>query len=437
MTKRALVAGIAICAAALLARGDIVRLKNGRWLEGKAHIHPDGSVTLLLAGGAEITFDATQVLAVEPGPAPWEEYAQRRAALKPDNVLGHFLLGTWCRRKGLHDEARAQFETVIAADPDHEGAREALDHVKDGAEWIPREEWHRRRGDVRFEGRWMPPAERDEIVVARAEKARRIELARLMTTAAGSGRAAQEARTLLEALSREERVPLLVESIRNGAPAVRVFAASRAAADGAVEAVEPLADMAVKGPAAALRKAALDALTAIGAPGTCLHLYKHLYSEFTLHRIFALQVLQSFPDPRTVQVVLHSFPLVWKDRNRPQTASTVTTKALRGYELTSSRSVVGRTIQSGVTVGSGLSPVPQDSTEDRMRDAEHYLRGALLDALTGKTFGADYPRWVTWWNTEGQALIEAQIIALHGQTGGTPAAGGPQARPQLPPPLMD
>jgi len=72
-----------------------------------------------------------------------EAYRKKAAALRDDDVKGHYRLGLWCERKGWKARARLHLEKVIALDPDHAGARRKLGYIK-------------------VRGRWMTVREKDE-----------------------------------------------------------------------------------------------------------------------------------------------------------------------------------------------------------------------------------------------------------------------------------
>ena len=60
-----------------------------------------------------------------------QELAERRSAVTKladgaEQNAGRYALALWARDNGLDEAARAEFEAVLAADPDHTGARAAL-----------------------------------------------------------------------------------------------------------------------------------------------------------------------------------------------------------------------------------------------------------------------------------------------------------------------
>ncbi len=432
---------VAAALAAAAARADVVRLKNGRALEGKAERHEDGSVTLALAGGGTLTLSREQVVEIELAPTPEEQYATRKSALPPGNAEARFGLGKWCLTKGLSTQAKEEFRAALAIDPDHAGAREALNYVRDGEKWVTQEEFHRRRGEVLFEGNWITTARKQELLAARRQKEKSSELRRVIEQAAGTGRSAAQAQDTLAAARPEDLELALIDAL-TGSTKAKLYAAAELGKRRSLRAVKPLAKLVVTGASKDVRQAGLDALDAVKSADTCLALYEYIYHERIAYRVYALQALACFPDPRSVYYILHSFPLVWEGRDRAFILSNVTAAAVRGFELVDRRGLrMGLGIEeittSGISIGGGTGPY-SETPEDRQRRAEAYLRAVLLEQLTGKQFGVNIDAWDLWWRVEGRQIIGERIreqeAARKSPEPRAPAAVPP---PVMPPPLMD
>ncbi len=443
MLKRIVVACVCTALAAAVCRGDIVRLKRGKMLEGKTEKHADGSVTVTLAGGGTLTLSADQVLEIEPAPTPEEQYATKKSAMPAGDAQAHFVLGKWCLMKGLSKQAKEEFRAAVAIDPNHEGAREALNYVHDGGEWLTQEEFHRRRGEVLFEGDWITIARKQEILAERQQKQKSSELRRFIEQAAGTGKSAAQAQDALAAAKPEDVERALIEALGGSAKA-KLYAAAQLGQRKSLGAVKALARLVVTGATKDLRQAGLDALYAVGSRDTCLALHEYLYSDRLSYRVFALQALAFFPDPRSVYYILHSFPLVWEGRDRTFILSNVTSATLRGFELVDRQGLrlglgVEQITTSGVSIGGGTSPYGE-TPEDRQRRAEAFVRAALLEQLTGKEFGVNIDSWELWWRMEGRQIIGERIRAQEALRKSPPAdAAKPTPTPPsvMPPPLMD
>jgi hypothetical protein len=437
---------LAVMAAA--AGADTVLLKNGEKLEGKAELLEDGSVRLALSGGGSVTLAGDQYEDVTFGPTTRELYEKKRqAAARADDegAADHYLLGRWCEAVGLKREAEEEFREALRIDPGHEGARLALGHVREGDGWLSPEEYHRRRGEVRFEGRWVKKETKERLLAERAARKTRIRLLRLIDRAAGRPPSSLEARAALKAEPPGEVVPALIEaldrSVKTQTFAARELGSHRLEGKTKLAAVTALADAVVTGGTKELREAGIAALKGIKWSETPIFFCRHLYQGDRLQRIYALQALLHFPDVRAIEHVLASFALSWQGSKSAQVLSEVNAQYVQGYELVSggvgpNLVTVALPRVSGIVVGSSVGAPPGDNSEDRRRKAEAYLRFRVLEQLTGEPFGTDLPAWQGWWQREGRGAVAAQRAAARAKAKKergelAPAQQGP------PPPLPD
>ncbi len=213
--------------AALPLSADEVHLKGGTRVKGIAE-ESGGRVVIRTLDG-QASYDADQVERIDRSVAsPLEEYLalERKAATPADFVR----LADWVRRQGgvtriapnvrraaelatkenlpgLVEAARASalggalkpaWERVLALDPGHAGAREALGQRVHDGKWMTPDEVLAATGHVLFEGRWVTPAERDAVLAERrlgvedAQKALNSDLLKL-----------EDLRRSLEELKRE------------------------------------------------------------------------------------------------------------------------------------------------------------------------------------------------------------------------------------------
>jgi hypothetical protein len=70
------------------------------------------------------------------------------------NAEAIFEFGRWLEENEWPSRAGRAYEEVLELDPDHRGARRALGYKLYEGEWVGPEELNRRRGLVKFEGRW-------------------------------------------------------------------------------------------------------------------------------------------------------------------------------------------------------------------------------------------------------------------------------------------
>jgi len=141
---------------------DTIRLKNGTEITGKIT-----KVAFSGAGGV-LNFKRERIQQVVVGGAPpptaREQFKKRWDALRPDDAVGFYRLGVWCRARQLSAEARRCLEKSLALDPKHEFARdahEALGHSLQEGRWITAEEKQQllektsqTTGLVKYHGHW-------------------------------------------------------------------------------------------------------------------------------------------------------------------------------------------------------------------------------------------------------------------------------------------
>jgi len=421
MIRRIFLLLAVLCVGASPGRCDIVILTNGASIEGTVEAREGGRLRVRLPGGGSVTFDIDQVSKVIFTPTIQEQYEKKKRLLKADDLEGYFKLGLWCRGKGLKKEAEEAFRRVLKLDPDHEGARKALGYVRDGEEWVTVEEYHRRRGEVLFEGRWIAASERERILARREAKKRLSKLRRLVERASGRTRSAFEARRELGTYPPEEVVEALLRGLKSRIR-TRIFAArelARYKLQGVqkIKALKALVDQVVNGGTAELRAACLDTLKTIKYSGTALLFCPFLYKSSTLRRIYAVQALFAFPDLRVIEHVIRSLPLAVPEKSsRGGIVTGVSAAYVKGYQLIPAATGRGGTVIvlpriGRIRTGIGLSATSGETVEDKQRKAELYLRVRLLEELTGKNFGYNVRNWIKWWKLEGRQAIKAQIKA--------------------------
>jgi hypothetical protein len=162
-----------LCMAVLapLAAADIVRLVNGRELEGVIIAEERDTLTLATRIGT-ITLSRSQIEAVLPSEYELppkltreeslrERYHTELGELDPDDGLGLARLARWAASEGLDDEAGQAEALALAIAPEDDAVREALGHIRtrEGGWQTPAEHW-RARGLVLHEGEWVSPGER-------------------------------------------------------------------------------------------------------------------------------------------------------------------------------------------------------------------------------------------------------------------------------------
>lgn len=167
---------LALAASPLL--GDELHLKGGGRVTGEIVQETATAVTVDIGAGT-MTVQKSSVVRFEKSESPLQQYRAQAAALAPDDVEGWRKLGRWAAGQGLNKQAREAFAKVKAVDPDDPEANRVLGLVLLDGRWVTEKESFTARGFVQFEGEWMTPGERQEILAERqaAEEADRQELA--------------------------------------------------------------------------------------------------------------------------------------------------------------------------------------------------------------------------------------------------------------------
>jgi hypothetical protein len=126
---------LAVLLSVPLAFADVVKMKDGRTLEGKVIKSDDKLVTLKMRLG-EVILKRDEIESIVKGPTIVDEYKKRAAKLKADDADGHFKLALWCNENKLPKEYREELAKTIEIDPDHAGARARLGQVKHEGKWV-------------------------------------------------------------------------------------------------------------------------------------------------------------------------------------------------------------------------------------------------------------------------------------------------------------
>jgi len=195
----------ALLAAAAPARADLVGLRDGKILEGKA-TRSGNKVTLKMFKGKTQTLAASEVKYIEEGECSWDTASKMAREIPGDAsdtvfVDGHLAIARFLKDRReycpeLEDLERREYDLVLKKAPDNEEARNGLGHRRWGQWWFASEKdlekfrkgappaqmeplgyvkyrrtglWETKddaaamdEGKVRFKGRWMTPDEKKE-----------------------------------------------------------------------------------------------------------------------------------------------------------------------------------------------------------------------------------------------------------------------------------
>lgn len=149
----------AVILSAGVARADIVTLTGGRTLEGNVVEADDpGKIKIEFRYGS-LTVSKDEVVQIIEAKTFEEEVEETLARLDAEDVEGHFELARKCAEKGWTVMARDLYRHVLALDPGHFQAREALGYVLVDGDWKTEDEIMTEQGYIKWNGRWVHPDE--------------------------------------------------------------------------------------------------------------------------------------------------------------------------------------------------------------------------------------------------------------------------------------
>lgn len=179
-----------------------------------------------------------------------------------------FQLGLWCQQRQYRKEATEHFRRAIAADPNHEGAREKLGYQKVGDAWKSIEEIKTEQGLVKnAQGKWVLPQQKEEAEQkAAAAKLRQVFFNRVRTllrlakgeNAAKAGNALAELKAIHEPAAIEALMKYLGDKQSSLSERTMLVELLAAIDDG--EATAALVKVATEDDSEEIRHAAVEAL---------------------------------------------------------------------------------------------------------------------------------------------------------------------------------
>ncbi len=206
------------------ALADVVSLRNGTTLEGIVRRVP-GRVQILMESGT-ITIDEDLVAGISSRLSPLEIYRRRDAAIADGDTAARLRLAAWCGGQGLPASARAQYERILADDPDHAEARRALGYRRHQGRWMTEDEIYRARGYVWSDGAWRSPAEMAERAAERSRADEERLRTEIMTTRLRVEALEREA-TRDKHASREGNRPVVLYGFSRRIPSRRIHPSCR------------------------------------------------------------------------------------------------------------------------------------------------------------------------------------------------------------------
>ena len=404
--RRLAVAGIAVALLGGAASADVVRLRNGDILEGKAVDLGESVQVETASGRLELPWSSVEVIDRKATPA--DLLAARRAAVKDDDARGLFALALWCERQGLVEEARSLCEKVVALDPSHEAARAALGEGKTAAGWKKGDALLAARGFVRRDGKWLlreeaEAADRRAAAARKAsdEEARAVRL--LESLGDGNPRVRSYAAEALGSVDEALRRRLWIVGVRHRSPLVRRAAAEGLGRPGDEGAVRSLLRAAVLDSSPEVRAAAAASLKAVAIPEVVHPLLRALESNSAPVRMNAADALGALGDRTVVRTLVQRVHWVAGSSNRANIQVLNQVSYIKDFDVEIAQlaqigdPIIGL-LQDGVILDAKVFGA--EGWETRL---ERIAYTRSLARLTGKDLGDDPAAWARWWEAEGKA----------------------------------
>lgn len=175
-TTAMLLPAACLAAWACEAKGDEFDLRNGGKLlgtlvEGPQPGKPGSTYKIRTSSGVTVVLVREEVREHRKLRPALEEYEEIKPTFA-DTAEGQWALAEWCRERDLVTPRKGHLLRTIELDPNHEGARRGLGHVRFDNKWSDPDDLMVSRGYVNYNGRWRLPQE-----VALLEARRREDLA--------------------------------------------------------------------------------------------------------------------------------------------------------------------------------------------------------------------------------------------------------------------
>ncbi len=153
-----------VLVAASSASADVIHLKSGQKIEGKI-LTDSGSTISVQTKFGSMTIERSKIESIEYQRLPKEEVKARLVAAGTD-AAKLYEVALYAEAQKLKKEHKEILEQVVAHDPNHLGAREALGHVSFDGQWFatPEEveaykadltDQMKERGRVLYKGKWI------------------------------------------------------------------------------------------------------------------------------------------------------------------------------------------------------------------------------------------------------------------------------------------
>lgn len=331
-----------------------------------------------------------------------DHYRERAKSVAADDVQGHYLLALWCDENGLDDEAKLEFEKVLALDPDHAGARQSLGYVKSGDQWLSGEEAMRAKGLVRHEGEWLLPEELAVRLLPDSEKERMEQQERktrdlLKQMDRGGAKVERIARKALEGVDDRYKVEPLAYALRYPTETVRTYAAEELGRIGDRRALRPLIHRSVLDPSENVRLAAVAAVKSYEDPNLLAPFVKAMWSDNQSVRINAAQAVGGLGDVRGIEYLVYRLRATGGGVSRNHIYLANQLSFIQDFDVEVAQTAFIADPSVGILQEGEVLDVRVLSTERTADIVERRVVRGALKKLSGQDFGDDAAAWSKWW----------------------------------------
>ena len=350
-------------------------------------------------------------LAIGGADATKAAYQERAKKLDTEDATGHYRLGLWCDKKGLPDEARLEFEKVVALDPDHEGARQALGYVRFKARWLSHDEAMKAKGLVRHEGAWMLreevlaqllPASEKKRLAANQAKVRKL----LKEMNRGGAKVERIAVKAMEGIPDTAKVAPLAYALRYPTETVRVFAAKELGRIGDRRALQPLIHRSVIDPSATVREVALSAAMAYQDPNLLSPYVKAMVnSKSQPVRINAARAVGGLGDVRGIQYLIYRMHAHGGGVSRSHIYLANQLSFIQDFDVEVAQTAFIADPMVGILQEGVVLDVRVIATERKADIIERRILRDSLRKLTQVDMGDEPEAWAKWWQKNRERML--------------------------------
>ena len=145
------------------ARTDEVHIRGGGVIQGVVVERTDAAV-IIEAGPGRVSMPLSRVIRIVEAESSLAIFRERAATIPWNDTAGLAGLARWAGDRDLATHALQTWERVLALDPGHPEANEALGRVFFDGAWMSPADAYRAQGLVPWDGEWVTATERDALL---------------------------------------------------------------------------------------------------------------------------------------------------------------------------------------------------------------------------------------------------------------------------------